>query len=1117
MKPTAKKPGRPTADGAHSQGQAKHRSQEPARRPGRDKAFLCLLVAAWAGVGALVKVDVLWLCFLIAFTVLAALWTGRRQPAFLRALVLLALVFPSWRVVERWPQEGSARQTVAATDPAAAARADDAAISALVTSEETHLVLSRKLDLLSQGLLDLRLPGPAAEAAAVFAPVVTILDLGPAPELAATNASMLESRPWPVAKSAKQAAPVDLWRPLLDGVAFFDHAKLHITDGDHPAGNLFRYEASGAFEALAQMKSGEWRSFQGTMKLSWARSQTPDGKAGEWQITAWKTEEMHWNASPKRLFVEALDRALRPPQDPRMLRRSQHHEATLKYYRDGMKKLPHPYFAPISVNQKEGIAVADVNGDGFDDIYITVRIGTNMLLINHGDGTFTEEAAKYHLDLPGHSTCAIFADFDNDGDLDLMLGRSLLRTTYLENRGGVFYQHPIPKFMPMAVISMAAADYNGDGLLDIYLCTYRPAAPGGAGTSGGYAQAAKEGDFDWPDEFFTPEEAKEFRRRLKEHSQEHGVSVLDQLGPPNMLLINRGNGRFEPAPENATVGLWRNSLQATWCDFNGDGKPDLYIANDWGLNVLFRNDMPAGFTDVTKEMGLTCYGFSMGVSFGDYDNDGYEDLYVSNMYSEAGRRITARFPGLNPLFADSANGNFLYHREPNGKFKQVAGLEPTAMPVKKIGWSWGGCFADFDNDGFLDLYVMSGYYTAPRELASGVDLESNLWRTMVRADENLARPSFRFSPEWKRTPPPDNLGPQIDARLAGVERQGDRILVHSLHGGERNRYFANRAGRSFVDISGLSGLDNPADSRGFAILDYDRDGWLDVAMVNANQPLFNLYHNEMPAAGINGGMIALRFVGGNRTPLPSKEYACRDGYGARVTVDLGDQRIVREHRCGEGWSTQNSATMIVGIGSHTVVPSVSVRWPFPSLKTASTQAVPEGTLLTVYENPADSPSRQAFTRQPYRIKSTPAPTTTPVRTRSVFRVRTLDLAAKPARLRAYTTFTTSSPCATNDLPVLRRLKEVLSGEGIDITVVPIDEADDNSKLAAYAKEWKPTSRLVNLAPAKRVEALAAYAQALGQEPPLPSTVITDEAGHVLSAEPGLPSISALRQLLMANP
>lgn len=1029
----------------------------------------------------------------------------------LRALALLALVYPGWKLLDRSPATAAARSTPDLPAPTRTVPNDDAVISALVTAEETHLALTRKLRGLSQALLDLRLPGPTAEGTNLFAPSVAVVDLEPVTDSTVTNSSMVESHTWPVARSSRQVAQVDLWRPLLDAVSFFEHARVYLVDGDHPGGDLWRFEAAGRFEALARMKSGEWCSFHAKLKLDWERPKTPDGKAGEWQIGGWKTEEMQWNASPKRLFVEALDAALRPPQDPRTLRRSQHYEANLKHYRDGMQKLPHPYFAPISVNHKEGLAVADVNGDGFDDIYITVRLGKNMLLINHGDGTFTEEAVAYHLDLPGHTTCAIFADFDNDGDLDVMLGRSLLRTSYLENRGGTFYQYPIPKYMPMAVISMSAADYNSDGLLDVYLCTYRPAAPAGSG--GGYAQVAKEGDFDWPDEFFSPELAREFRRRLAEHKQQRGVTVLDQLGPPNVLLVNRGGGTFEPAPENSTVGLWRNSLQATWCDYNEDGKPDLYVPNDWGLNVLFRNDMPAGFTDVTAEVGLTWYGFSMGATFGDYDNDGRDDLYVSNMYSDAGRRITARIPGLNPMFADSADGNFLYHRQANGKFAQVAGLEPPTMTVKRIGWSWGGCFTDFDNDGFLDLYVMSGYYTAPKELASDLDLESNLWRTMVRADENLARPSFRFSPEWKRTPPPDSLGPQIDARLVGVERQGDRIQVHSLHGSERNRYFANHSGRSFVDLSGLSGLDNPADSRGFAILDYDRDGWQDIALVNANLPLFNLYHNEMPAAGVSGGLIALRFVGGNRTPAPTKEYACRDGFGARVTVDLGDTKIIREHRCGEGWSTQHSATMRVGIGGRPSVASVSVRWP--SGKTSTTQAVPEGTLLTVYENAADSPSAESFTRQAYRARQPGA--IAPASLAVLFPVRALDSGAKPARVRAYITFATSAPSATSDLPALRRLKEELGPEGVDIAVLPVDPADDIPKLAAYAKEWKPTSRLVNFPSDKRAEALAAVAQALGQEPPLPSTVITDEAGHILSAQPGLPSISALRRVLPTSP
>lgn len=841
--------------------------------------------------------------------------------------------------------------------------ADDAVVSALVTAEETCLALSPKMSVLSKGLLDLHLPAPGAET--VFAPSVSVSDVGPLPAISATGTAIPGSQPWPVTTGSQKVQAVNLWRPLLDAVSSFDHTRVYIIDGDHPDGDPYRFEANGGFEALAKMKSGEWRALNGKMKLSWERTKAKAGEpTTDWRITGWKTEQMQFIASPRRLFVEALDTAMRGPEEAAKLRRSLHYEASVKHYRDGMKALPHPYFAPISANQKEGVAVADIDGDGFDDIYIIVRIGANMLLHNNGDGTFTEEAALRGLALPGHTTCSLFADFDNDGDLDVMLGRSLLRSTYLENRGGKFYQYPIPKFMPMAVISMAAADYNKDGLLDVYLCTYRPAAPAGASPAGGVAQV-KDGDFDWQDEFLSPEMAKEFRRRLAEHRQLKGGTVLDQIGPPNVLLINRGGGQFEPAPENNTLGIWRNSLQATWGDYDQDGDADLFIANDWAPSNLFRNDGTAGFKDVSAEAGTTAYGFSMGASWGDYDNDGLEDVYVSNMHSAAGRRMTARIPGLSKMFGESAAGNWLYRQTAIGKFQQVAGMESPAMTVMNAGWSWGGCFADFDNDSFLDLYVLSGYFTAPQELASELDLESNLWRTMVRTDENLSRASFRFSPEWKRTGPPDNLGPQIDARLSGVERQGDKVLVHSLNGNERNHYFANRGGRSFADISGVSGLDNPADSRGFAVLDYDRDGWQDVALVNANQPLFNLYHNEMPAAGLSGGMIAIRFIGGNRTPVPSQEFGCRDGFGARVKVDLGDTKLIREHRCGDGWSTQNSATMIVGIGTHTNVASVTVQWP--SGKTATARGIPEGVLLTVYENRADSPSRTAFFGSPYRV------------------------------------------------------------------------------------------------------------------------------------------------------
>jgi hypothetical protein len=153
----------------------------------------------------------------------------------------------------------------------------------------------------------------------------------------------------------------------------------------------------------------------------------------------------------------------------------------------------------------------------------------------------------------------------------------------------------------------------------------------------------------------------------------------------------------------------------------------------------------------------------------------------------------------------------------------------------------------------------------------------------------------------------------------------------SLSGFERNHLFLSSGGTKFADISGISGLDDPADGRAFGLLDYDRDGWQDIALVNANAPMLELYRNRIGshpatlARPAGGRMVALRFVGGNRTARPSREASARDGIGARVTVDLGGSSILREYRAGEGFASQNSATLIIGVGEHDVVPSITVR------------------------------------------------------------------------------------------------------------------------------------------------------------------------------------------------
>jgi hypothetical protein len=268
-------------------------------------------------------------------------------------------------------------------------------------------------------------------------------------------------------------------------------------------------------------------------------------------------------------------------------------------------------------------------------------------------------------------------------------------------------------------------------------------------------------------------------------------------------------------------------------------------------------------------------------------------------------------------------------------------------------------------------------------------------------------------------------------------------------------------------------------------------------------------------------MLAMRFVGGNRTPGASKDFTGRDGYGARVLVELGDGKLTREHRCGDGWSTQNSATMILGIGARTTVPLVSVRWP--SGKISSTKDVPSGTLLTVYENPAEAPAGQAFTRSAYHAKmedlSSRLPTSdteekVTVKDRPAFSITNMDTRAKTgARLRIYTSFATTSELCKAQLPLQQMLKDELGKEGVDIAVVPIDETDDNNKLGTFARDYRPAARLVNLPQTSRKEAAAAFARTLGGEPAVPSTVVTDSAGRIVAAQPGLPTVSSLRKML----
>ena len=389
----------------------------------------------------------------------------------------------------------------------------------------------------------------------------------------------------------------------------------------------------------------------------------------------------------------------------------------------------------------------------------------------------------------------------------------------------------------------------------------------------------------------------------------------------------------------------------------------------------------------------------------------------------------------------------------------------------------------------------------------------------MRTDQNLGRRSFRFSESWKKDETRDRAQPSIDQRLEGYEVRADgKVVVHSLSGNERNHLFMNREGKAFEDISTISGLDNPADSRGWVLLDYDRDGWQDLAVVNANRPLFNLYRNRIgeldEAAGRN--MIAVRFIGGNKEPIPSPAspaYTNRDGYGAMVEVKLESGALLkREHRCGDGYSSQNSATMIVGIGQASRVASVKVRWP--SGKSSLIENVPAGSLLTAYENPADAPEGKSFAAESYRKQTAALPAVSTKET-LIFPIAANSGPGDETSLRVFTTTATWCAACIGHLPDLETLKSALSTDGVELVGLPIDEEDDVKKLDKYVAKYKPAYKMfstITSGQRKRVTQFLAK-QMRVETPVLPSTVITDGSGRVLRVMTGIPNVSEVRKLL----
>ncbi len=334
-------------------------------------------------------------------------------------------------------------------------------------------------------------------------------------------------------------------------------------------------------------------------------------------------------------------------------------------------------FPAFGVGRNEGFvshgaATADINGDGLLDLAAS-GVDQNYLYLNEGDGRFRDVSDESLVAFAPIGSGALFLDYDNDGDPDLFFA-AVGQQVLLENRW-------IPdgelKFLdvsaesgvsrPAVGFSAAAADINRDGHPDIYVCSYNRY---GRVMPNSWLQATN--------------------------------------GTPNLLFVNQGDGTFSEAAAAWGVNDGRWSYAAGFVDIENDGDQDLYVANDFGENALFRNDGDR-FTDVAASVGLEDSGFGMGVSFGDYDNDGDLDLHVTNMSSTAGNRILQRLDpehqDIRDSLAKQTAGNSLYENMGDGRFRNVT-AEVGGLPG---GWAFGGGFLDFDNDGWEDIYTPNGF------------------------------------------------------------------------------------------------------------------------------------------------------------------------------------------------------------------------------------------------------------------------------------------------------------------------------------------------------------------------------------------------------------------------
>jgi enediyne biosynthesis protein E4 len=490
-----------------------------------------------------------------------------------------------------------------------------------------------------------------------------------------------------------------------------------------------------------------------------------------------------------------------------------------------------PHVAAVGAS----VSVSDFDGDGKPDLYFTnSRFGEpNALYHNRGDGTFEDVAASAglaDLNRPGEgvSMGAIWGDIDNDGREDVLVYRygylALFRNVDGTRPGSTRFEDITEKAGLRRWVNSNGAiwiDYDRDGLLDLYVTAY-----------------FRDVDL-W---------------HLKTTRIMHNSFEFATNGGKNLMFHNLGNGKFEDVTDKLGVGSTRWSLAAASADFNGDGWPDIYLANDYGPEELYLNDHGRRFVLTTA--GLESESKSgMAVALGDAFNRGRLDAFVTNI-SERGY-----------LFQN--NNLRLNEMSERGGFRNVS-----EGAIADAGWAWGAQFGDLNNDGANELFVANGFISADRT--------KSYWYAMSK----IAGANNRLFEDAASWPPFGNA---------------------SLSGYEPSRVYMNRGVAGWVDVARQVGVTDLYDGRAVAMADLSSHGAMDVIVANQNQPAivyrdfpdsanhwiaFNLVGTRSNRSAIgaevvieSGDLIQRRVVDGGSGFASQNDRRPHFGLGSREWVD----------------------------------------------------------------------------------------------------------------------------------------------------------------------------------------------------------------------------------------